>query len=405
LLNTLVCAASAAAQCGPSAGDFNTACGTGTLANNEGIAGIGDSAFGYKGLLNNTTGESNTAIGAFALSTNTFGNNNTATGFWALALNTGSQNTASGSSALQYNTTGGANTATGVEALGSNTTGGGNTASGAYALENNATGFQNTASGYEALQSNTTGANNTASGIEALNGNTTGYNNTASGVAVLESNTTGDRNTASGVDALEWNTTGDNNIGLGYNAGSNITTGSNNIDIGNAGTGSDTSTVRIGIQGTQTRTYIAGVSGILSGGSESTELAVNRTTGQIGVIPSSARYKRDIHDMGGASAGVMKLRPVTFRYKSDPVGTLQYGLVAEEVARVYPELVVHDTDGKIESVRYLEFTALLLNELQKQTTKVATQQRELDALSARLDALEQQTRMATPPGLRSLASK
>jgi hypothetical protein len=139
------------------------------------------------------------------------------------------------------------------------------------------------------------------------------------------------------------------------------------------------------------------------------------STGQLGIATSSARYKHDIRDMGGASAGLMKLRPVSFRYKNDPTGTLQYGLVAEEVERVYPELVVHGTDGKVQSVRYLEFTALLLNELQKQTTKIAAQQREIDALkqkdasinvlSKRLAALEQQVRAATPQSLRSLASK
>jgi len=129
------------------------------------------------------------------------------------------------------------------------------------------------------------------------------------------------------------------------------------------------------------------------------------STGQPGIVTSSARYKYDIRDIGGASTGLMQLRPVSFRYKNDPSATLQYGLVAEEVARMYPELVTRDTDGKLQSVRYLEITALLLNELQKQTTKVAVQQHEIDALSERLAALEQQARAATPQGLRSLASK
>ena len=109
--------------------------------------------------------------------------------------------------------------------------------------------------------------------------------------------------------------------------------------------------------------------------------------GQLGVLPSSARYKRDIHDMAGASAGLMKLRPVSFRYKSDPSGTLQYGLVAEEVERVYPELVVHGTDGKVMSVRYLEFTALLLNELQKQNNELQKQAKET---RQRLETKDQQ---------------
>jgi Chaperone of endosialidase len=149
-------------------------------------------------------------------------------------------------------------------------------------------------------------------------------------------------------------------------------------------------------------------------------------SGQLGIARSSARYKRDIRDMGGASAGLMKLRPVIFRYKSDPSGTLQYGLVAEEVARVYPELVTRGTDGKVQSVRYLELTELLLNELQKQAKEtrqrlgakdrqLAAQQREIDmlkqqnaslnALGERLAALEQQVCTATPHRLDSLASK
>jgi hypothetical protein len=151
------------------------------------------------------------------------------------------------------------------------------------------------------------------------------------------------------------------------------------------------------------------------------EVTVNRN-GQLGVLPSSARYKRDIHDMGGASAGLMKLRPVSFRYKSDPSGTLQYGLVAEEVERVYPELVVRGPDGKVQSVRYLELTALLLNELQKldermqtKDQQLAAQQREIDALkqknasinvlSERLAALEQQAREVRTERIGSLASK
>jgi hypothetical protein len=201
--------------------------------------------------------------------------------------------------------------------------------------------------------------------------------------------------------------------------GFNIVAGSNNIDIGGFGFTDESNTIRIGNQGgPQKKTVIAGISGTPVVG---TEVTVNRN-GQLGVLPSSARYKRDIHDMGGASAGLMKLRPVSFRYKSDPSGTLQYGLVAEEVERVYPELVVHGTDGKVQSVRYLELTALLLNELQKldermqtKDQQIAAQQREINALkqkdvsinalSERLAALEQQVHTATPQGPRSLASK
>ncbi|MBV8359915.1 MAG: tail fiber domain-containing protein, partial [Deltaproteobacteria bacterium] len=256
--------------------------------------------------------------------------------------------------------------------------------------------------------------------------------NTASGWSALSSNTEGTDNTASGAGALQRNTTGKYNIGLGSNAGSNIVAGSNNIDIGSSGAADESNTIRIGTDGTQKKTYIAGISGTAMTGAD----VVVSSGGQLGVLASSARYKRNIRTMGGASDGLMKLRPVTFRYKSDPGGTLQYGLVAEEVARVYPELVVRGTDGKVESVRYLELTGLLLNELQKQDKnsqkqtqltreltqrleikdrQVATLQHEVDtlkqkdasisALSERLAALERQVQTASSQGLRSLASK
>jgi Chaperone of endosialidase len=247
---------------------------------------------------------------------------------------------------------------------------------------------------------------------------------TASGFDVLYNNTTGSGNTASGVAALYFNTTGNFNVALGNSAGENITAGSYNIDIGfsASGTGDESNTIRIGTNGKQKKTFIAGISGTTVSGAD----VVVSSDGQLGIVTSSARYKRDIHDMGGASAGLMKLRPVSFRYKSDPSGTLQYGLVAEEVARVYPELVVRGSDGKLQSVRYLELTALLLNELQKQAKEtrqrlevkdqqIAAQQREIEALKQkdvsinalgeRLAALEQQVHAATPQGFRSLASK
>ena len=237
-------------------------------------------------------------------------------------------------------------------------------------------------------------------------------------------NTTGTKNTASGGFALFNNTTGSSNIGLGLNAGSNIVAGNNNIEIGASGAADESSTIRFGTNGMQKKTYIAGISGIPV--TDNLDVVVVNTAGQLGILSSSARYKRDIRDMGGASADLMKLRPVSFRYKSDPSGTLQYGLVAEQVARVYPELVTRGTDGKVQSVRYWEFTAMLLNELQKQAMEtrqrlevkdqqIAAQQREIDALKQkdasinalgeRLAALELQIRTATPQGLRSLASK
>ena len=110
------------------------------------------------------------------------------------------------------------------------------------------------------------------------------------------------------------NTTGSDNIALGYEAGFSLTTGGNNVDIGNLGAAADSNTIRIGTQGTQTATYIAGIfNSSASGGAVEVS-----STGKLGMVMSSARYKRDIHDMDGKSSNLMKLRPVTFRYKDDP---------------------------------------------------------------------------------------
>jgi hypothetical protein len=273
----------------------------------------------------------------------------------------GVDNTASGAGALHHSTTAVQNTASGAYALFSNTTGSYNAVNGAFALQYNTTGQDNTGNGTYALQYNTTGCCNTASGHAAMLYNTTGYYNTASGSGAMLYNSSGYANTAAGDNALYSNTTGYNNVGVGFGAGSNIVGGSNNIDIGGLGTSDESNTIRIGTNGTQSATYIAGISATQVTGNV---VEVN-SNGQLGIAMSSARYKRDIRDMGGASLGLMKLRPVTFRYKNDPSDTLQYGLVAEEVARVYPQLVTRGTDGKVESVRYLELNAMLLNQLQK----------------------------------------
>jgi hypothetical protein len=197
------------------------------------------------------------------------------------------------------------NTADGFDALFANTTGGNNTADGLNALANNTTGSSNTAVGFQALLSNATGNFNTASGVDALSGNTTGFNNTAAE-----------------LDSLFANTTGNFNIAIGHNAGFNLTTGNDDIDIGNNGVAGESNTIRVGTPGTQTATFIAGVgtASLTSG----TTVIVN-SKGRLGILKSSARYKRDIHDMGDASDKLMKLRPVSFRYIADPTGTQQYG--------------------------------------------------------------------------------
>src|SRR5947208_1639565 len=316
----------------------------------------GNTAEGDDALLNLTSGTNNTAIGFEALLNNTTGFQNTATGFQALERNTtGSDNTANGFFALGGNRTGFVNTAIGGFALGDNTTGGGNTATGFEALESNRAGDFNTATGFEALLSNTTGRNNTAAGLEALAANTTGNNNTAMGQRSLSSNTTGNFN-----------------IALGPNAGDKLTTGANNIDIGNRGVAGEADTIRIGDQQTQTATFIAGSIGAAVAG----PVVHINSSGQLGVPPSSARFKDEIKPMDKASEAILALKPVTFHYKHelDPDGILQFGLVAEQVAKVNPDLVVREAKGEIYTVRYEAVNAMLLNEFLKEHRKVQQQE-------------------------------
>ena len=295
-------------------------------------------------------------------------NDNTATGRDALINTTGSQNTANGFQALFSNTIGNSNTATGWEALTANITGNNNTATGTGSLQSNVSGTENTATGVDALFINTTGSNNTATGAFALANVTIGSDNTATGEEALESNTTGHDNTATGTGALAVNTTGSSNIAIGSNAGLNLTTGSNNIDIGNAGVAAEANTSRIGTQGIQTKTFIAGVSVT---GVTGSAVTVN-TNGQIGVAPSSERFKEAIKPMDKASEAILALKPVIFRYKKElePAGIAQFGLVAEQVEKVNPDLVAHDEHGKPYTVRYEAVNAMLLNEFLREHSKV-----------------------------------
>ncbi len=192
-------------------------------------------------------------------------------------------------------------------------------------------------------------------------------------------------NSAWGANALFHNTTGSGNIAAGFQAGFNLTSGNNNIDIGNLGVADEANTIRIGTQGTHSATFIAGISNAAMVGSD----VVIAANGQLGVVMSSARFKRDIDDMGSRSGGLAKLRPVTFRYKGDPAGTLQYGLVAEEVPRVYPELVTHGSDGKVLTVRYSMLSAMLLNELQRQQRELDEMRQERQQLRSQQGALDE----------------
>jgi hypothetical protein len=296
------------------------------------------------------------------------------------SLTTGTNNTALGSQALFSLTTGNQNTATGAQAL-KNNIADNNTADGFQALAKNTMGSNNTATGWRTLFQNTTGDANSANGVQALYRNTMGTGNTAIGFQALFNNTTGNQNAAVGEDALSTNTTGHDNIALGYGCGGNITTGSNNIDIGNRGSAADESTIRIGTG--QSATFIAGIFGTSVIGSP---VAVD-SDGHLGVgVVSSARFKDDVRPMNKASEALFALEPVTFRYKKqlDPKGMSQFGLVAEEVEKVNPDLVLRDKQGKPYSVRYDAVNAMLLNEFLKEHRTVQEQQKEIAALRAEL---------------------
>ena len=248
------------------------------------------------------------------------------------------------------------------------------TASGLEALYSNTAGSGNTATGFEAFYSNMTGSGNTATGWSALQQNTTGNNNTASGVEALNSNTTGSFNTAVGAAALAVHTTGSSNIALGYEAGYNLKTGSFNIEIGNRGAATDHKTIKIGTEGTQAKTFVAGIYNVPLTGNA----VVVTSTGQLGVAAvSSERFKTAIEPMGANTDKLQQLRPVSFHLKTDPNGAVQYGLIAEEVAKVYPELVIRDEKGRIDGVRYEELAPMLLNEVQKEHATVAAQAAEI----------------------------
>ena len=264
-------------------------------------------------------------------------------------------------------------------------TGDQNTGFGHNALSSNTTGFNNTATGNNALVTNDMGSHNTASGSGALFDNTTGTHNTATGSGALLSNVLGSGNTASGAGALG-STTGESNIGIGNFAGFNLTTGSNDICIANSGVAGESSVIRIGTVGTETATFVAGINAT---GVTGVPVLVS-SSGQLGVASSSRCVKEEIREIAEESDGLMRLRPVAFRYKPeiDPAGLAQYGLIAEEVAEVYPDLVVADRQGKPETVRYQLINALLLNEVQKQHCTIESQQEEIDGMKSRLAALE-----------------
>jgi len=275
---------------------------------------------------------------------------------------------------------------------------------GANALFRNTTGGDNTATGIQALYNNGNGSSNTASGGFALFSNQNGSFNTASGLNALRNNAGGSSNTAAGIQALNNNTSGSNNTALGALAGQNLTTGNNNIDIGAnvLGTAGESGKIRIGKQGTQNGTFIAGIFGVTMTGSP----VVVSSSGKLGISgTSSARFKTAIKAMDKASEAILALKPVTFRYKEeiDPDGIPQFGLVAEEVEKVNPDLITRDEEGKPTAVRYEAVNAMLLNEFLKEHRKVerlegivTQQQKQIEALTATVQKVGDQVALSRP---------
>ena len=273
------------------------------------------------------------------------------------------------------------NTAEGDNALFALTTGANNTAIGFYALLSNTTGNRNTATGAFALYSNTSGGSYTANGYSALYFHTAGIDNTATGVDALYFNTTGNSNTAIGGSALFFSTTGSNNTALGLGAGNNVTTADNVIAIGAGVFGENVSNT----------CYIGNIFGVTSAGA--TAVYVN-SLGKLGTIVSFRRFKEEVRPMDEASEAILALKPVTFRYKQeiDPGRSPQFGLVAEDVEKVNPDLVVRDADGKVNTVRYEAVNAMLLNEFIKEHSKV--EQQEMAITELRSDAAKQEATIA-----------
>jgi trimeric autotransporter adhesin len=315
---------------------------------------------------------------------------------------TGQWNTASGYRALASNTNGNNNTASGIFALEDNISGDNNTAIGEVALADNTTGSQNTASGIAALRSNTTGNYNTASGYQALFNNTTGGFNAGNGVLALYNNTIGNFNTATGLGALLANTTGSNNVAIGLTAGSALTTGSGNVCIG-AGVN--------GVAGESNTTRIRNVYTTVANGRAVYVNADNK----IGTLSSSRRFKHDIQPMDRSSETLFALKPVTFRYKkdADPSQALSFGLIAEDVAQVSPELITRDEEGKPQTVRYEAVNAMLLNEFLKEHNKnevqaktiaelkstIAQQQRAIEQLATQMQKVSAQVQLNGAPAI------
>jgi len=347
----------------------------------------GNTAEGNNALFSLTTGKNNTALGASALFSTQGGGDNTAIGYVA----------------LNRNTAGNENTATGAVALGDNVLGRGNTATGFHAIIHNTNGNFNTATGHNVIGKNTTGNNNTAMGEGTLVNNTTGEFNSAIGSGALPNNTIGNRNSGIGRLALAANTTGNFNVALGDNAGTGVITADDVICIGHAVAG-------VNVSGT---CFIGSIRGVQTQNANALPVVIDGA-GQLGTTPSSQRFKHDIKPMNKTSEAILALNPVTFHYKSDNTGTPQFGLIAEEVAKVNPDLIVRDENGEIYTVRYDAVNAMLLNEFLKEHRRVqeleatvaqqrkdseataVRQQKQIEVLTAGLQKVSAQLEVSKP---------
>ena len=329
-----------------------------------------NTAEGQKALFSLSNGSANTAVGWFSLFSDTQGNFNTATGAGTLVFNTADNSTALGAASLLFNTTGHDNTATGVASLLNNIEGSFNTATGAFALSNNTTiggnsGRDDTAVGFQTMYNNTIGAFNTAIGSQALYYNTEGH-----------------RNTAIGGGALIFNVNGQNNTAVGTQAGLSQDEGSGNVYLGEG---------MHGVAGENDHTYIRNINTTSVSGLGTDAVTVNLTTGLLGHLTSSQRYKEEIKPMNDASETLYRLKPVTYRYKKeiDSSRSLDYGLVAEQVAQVDPNLAIRDRNGQIDSVRYSAINAMLLNEFLKEHKAFLEEQKKVRKLEAALATLDE----------------
>ena len=286
-----------------------------------------------------------------------------------------------------------------------NTSGVENTAVGAEALYNNTTGNFNTAIGKNALANSTTASANTAIGYLALVFNETGYRNTANGAFALENNIAGHGNTAIGFQALYQNN-GSDNVGLGFNAGNFLTTGSGNVCIG------------YGVLGVAGESNTTRIKNIYSSVASGRAVYVNADS-KIGTLVSSRRFQDEIKPMDKASEAILALKPVTFRYKKEiePNSAIMFGLIAEEVEKVDPELVTRNDKGEAETVRYEAVNAMLLNEFlkehrtvqelrstvakqeataAKQEATIANQQKQIETLTTGLQKVTDQLELSKP---------